>query len=93
MNDVVGELGNLVGGTSSGRSNRSNKYQRKTNVNRGLKKSDHTFHNIANGHTQEKQSSQPSSRQPAKQPVAPEKVIPLKGDDKTGTDDFKEFNG
>ena len=32
-------------------------------------------------------------KQRAKTQVAPEKVMPLKGDDHAGTDDFSEFNG
>ena len=102
MNDVVGELVNLVGGssTSQRRSFSSSRHQ-KINVghsaaqkthkslskNQGLKKSDHAFHNIADG------ESQPKPKQKAKQPVAPEKIIPLKGDDNAGSDDFSEFNG
>ncbi len=63
-----------------------------------LNKSDHTFHKIADGQKQQQwhqNRQKPATRQTAKQPesVAPEKVIPLKGDENTGTDDFKEFNG
>ena len=97
------ELVNLVGGASSNQRKSSNRHHRKSNVSRGAAhnthqasnktkqhgfgKSDHAFHKIANGHAQEK-----APRQTARS-SAPEKVIPLKGDENTGTDDFKEFNG
>jgi len=104
MNDIVSELANMVGGSSAGQRRSFNRSQRhqKTNVDHsadqkthksskkhhGLNKSDHAFHNIADG------QSRPKPKQKAKkQPVAPEKVIPLKGDDNSGTDDFSEFNG
>ena len=92
MNDVVGELVTLVGGSStrSSRSSGSQRFSAKTNnfgSSGGLKKSDQTFHKIANGKSQPK-------KQQKKQSAAPEKVIPLKGDDKSGgSDDFSEFNG
>jgi len=97
MNDQVGELVTLVGGAANRHSRSSG---RGRNFNRGAAqkasnntkqhsfgKSDHAFHKIANGHAQEK-----APRQTAKA-SAPEKVIPLKGDENTGTDDFNEFNG
>ncbi|MDT8302412.1 MAG: hypothetical protein RQ760_13070, partial [Sedimentisphaerales bacterium] len=103
MNDVVGELVKLVGGSSSNQHKSSSGHNRKSNVSHGAArnthqvsnktkqhgfgKSDHAFHKIANGHVQEKQTSRPTRSS------APEKVIPLKGDENTGTDDFKEFNG
>ncbi|MCP4609867.1 MAG: hypothetical protein GY845_14260 [Planctomycetes bacterium] len=87
MNDVVGELVNLVGGSSSGQRKSSKRLHLKSNVNHGLKKSDHAFHNIASGHAQQQAQKQTAGTS------APEKVIPLKGDENTGTDDFKEFNG
>ena len=104
MNDVVGELVNLVGGSSVGQHKSFNRSRRhpKINVghsaaqkshefsgkNHGLKKSDQAFHNIADG------KSEPKPKQKVKkQPAAPEKVIPLKGDDNAGSDDFSEFNG
>ncbi|MDT8302998.1 MAG: methyl-accepting chemotaxis protein [Sedimentisphaerales bacterium] len=49
MNDVVGELGNLVGATSSGQRKSFNHHHRKSNVNYGLNKSDQTFHKISDG--------------------------------------------
>jgi methyl-accepting chemotaxis protein len=103
LNDIVGELVNLVGGASSNQRNSSSRRNRKSNANHGAAhnthqapnktkqhgfgKSDHAFHKIANGHAKEQ-----APRQTAKT-SAPEKVIPLKSDDNTGTDDFKEFNG
>ncbi|MHC4534371.1 MAG: methyl-accepting chemotaxis protein [Planctomycetota bacterium] len=108
MNDVVGELVNLVGGSSAGQRISSSRRHRKSNVDHGAAhkthqesnktkqhgfgKSDHAFHKIANGHDQKQQSSRPAPKQTART-SAPEKVIPLKGDENTGTDDFKEFNG
>lgn len=103
MNDVVGELVNLVGGASSGQRKSSGRLHRKSNVNRsaahkthellkknhGLKKSDRAFHDIAGGPSQQQRAAQPALGQS----IAPEKVIPLKGDENTGTDDFNEFNG
>jgi ABC-type transporter Mla subunit MlaD len=103
MNDVVGELVNLVGGASSGQRKSSDRLHRKSNVNRsaahrthellkknhGLKKSDRAFHDIAGGPSQQQRAAQPALGQS----IAPEKVIPLKGDENTGTDDFNEFNG
>jgi methyl-accepting chemotaxis protein len=65
----------------------------------GFGKSDQAFHKIANGEKQhqwqqhQQQAAQPATKQAVKQPVAPEKTIPLKGDENTGSDDFKEFNG
>ncbi|MCP4607088.1 MAG: chemotaxis protein [Planctomycetes bacterium] len=94
MNDVVGELTNLVGGSSANQRKSSSRRSRKPNANpgyahknHGLKKSDHAFHKIANGQAQEKAPRQTTRSS------SPEKVIPLKGDENTGTDDFKEFNG
>ncbi len=103
MNDIVGELVNLVGGSSSNQRKSSNRHHRKSNANQGAAHnthqasnkakqhgfgmSDHAFHKIANGHTQEQVTRQTARTS------APEKVIPLKGDENTGTDDFKEFNG
>ncbi|MBN1803926.1 MAG: hypothetical protein JW837_01625, partial [Sedimentisphaerales bacterium] len=100
MNDVVAELVTLVGGSSSNQhSSRSSNYrhlninsnrsitqktQESSGKNQGLSKSDKAFHKIAGGK---------SKQQKIKQPVAPEKVIPLKGDENNGTDDFSEFNG
>jgi methyl-accepting chemotaxis protein len=105
MNDQVNELVVLVGGAanrqsrSSGRGRHVNhgasqKAHRAVNKTKqhGFGKSDHAFHKIANGHAQQQQTAQPAPRQTART-SAPEKVIPLKGDDNTGTDDFKEFNG
>jgi methyl-accepting chemotaxis protein len=109
MNDVVGELVNLVGGSSSNQRKRSSsRHNRKSNAKHGAAhnthkapnktkqhgfgKSDHAFHKIANGHAQEQQNARPAPKQTAKT-SAPEKVIPLKGDENTGSDDFKEFNG
>ncbi len=95
MNDVVGDLVNLVGGSSSNQRKSSNSHQLKSNVNHGAAqknhgfgKSDRTFHKIANGQAQERQTARQATRT-----STPEKVIPLKGDENTGTDDFKEFNG
>ena len=103
MNDVVGELVNLVGGSSSNQRKSPSRHHRKSNVSHsaahnthhasnktkqhGFGKSDNAFHKIANGQAQEQ-----APRQTART-SAPEKVIPLKGDENTGTDDFKEFNG
>jgi methyl-accepting chemotaxis protein len=100
MNDVVDDLVNLVGGSSTKRSVTTSHYQktkfnkrttqkssRFSKKNNSLNKSDQAFHHIADGESQSK------PKQKAKQPVAPEKVIPLKGDDTSGTDDFSEFNG
>ncbi|MBC8469362.1 MAG: methyl-accepting chemotaxis protein [Planctomycetes bacterium] len=100
MNDVVGELVALVGGAankqsrSSGRSRQvshgaaHNTHQASNKTKQhGFGKSDHAFHKIANGHTQ-KQAPRQTART-----SAPERVIPLQGDENTGTDDFKEFNG
>jgi hypothetical protein len=108
MNDVVGELVNLVGGSSSNQRKSSSRHHRKTNVSHGAAhnthqasnktkqhgfgKSDHAFHKIANGQAQEQQTARPASK-PTARTSSPEKVIPLKGDENTGTDDFKEFNG
>jgi methyl-accepting chemotaxis protein len=99
MNHVVGELVALVGGAANGQSRSSgrgrnfehgathNTHQASNKTKQhGFGKSDHTFHKIANGHAQQK-----APRQTAKSNT-PEKVIPLKGDENTGTDDFKEFN-
>ncbi|MHC4532962.1 MAG: methyl-accepting chemotaxis protein [Planctomycetota bacterium] len=107
MNDVVGELVNLVGGASSGQRKSSSRRHVKSNANHGAAhnthqapdktkqhgfgKSDHAFHKIANGNDQKQQSSRPAPKKAAGT-SAPEKVIPLKGDENTGTDDFKEFN-
>jgi methyl-accepting chemotaxis protein len=103
MNDIVGELVNLIGGTSNDGDNftNSNRYlndkvnhgtsqkaRRSSSKNHGLNKSDQAFHSIANGQSQSK-----PKQKAKKQPVAPEKVIPLKGDNNAGTDDFSEFNG
>jgi methyl-accepting chemotaxis protein len=96
MNQIVEELIVMVEGSDG------NKRQKKdlgrhlnTNVNHGaaqkahgLNKSDHAFHKIANNKAQEQQTARPTART-----SAPEKAIPLKGDENTGTDDFKEFNG
>jgi len=49
MNDVVGELGNLVGAASSGQRKSFNHRHRKSNVNYGLNQSDQTFHKISDG--------------------------------------------
>ncbi|MDT8301811.1 MAG: methyl-accepting chemotaxis protein [Sedimentisphaerales bacterium] len=100
MNDQVGELVALVGGAANkqGRSSRRSRnfnhdtaqkaHQASNNSKQhGFGKSDHAFHKIANGKAQKQ-----ASRQTAKS-SAPEKVIPLKGDENIGTDDFKEFNG
>ena len=115
MNDVVGELENLVGGAaarqnksyqSSGRRHLNIKVDHdaaqkahqalgKTKQHR-FAKSDQTFHKIANGQKQQQwqqQQQQQQVAQPAAKSTAPEKVIPLKGDENTGSDDFKEFNG
>ncbi|MHC4583086.1 MAG: methyl-accepting chemotaxis protein [Planctomycetota bacterium] len=106
MNDVVGELMNLVGGSSTGQRKSSNRHHRKSNANHGaahkthelssknhgFKKSDQAFHKIADGQAKEQQTARPAPKQVAGT-SAPEKVIPLKGDENTGTDDFKEFNG
>jgi signal transduction histidine kinase len=99
MNDVVNELVGLIEGASSVQSRGSNSYHHKSNTNYSasnkthrfqssnskFKKSDQTFHKIANGQSKPTQKSK-------EQPSA-EKVIPLKGDDNVGSDDFKEFNG
>ena len=56
------------------------------------------FHPLPTGDVQNRRALRPwtkrgkAPRQTARA-SAPEKVIPLKGDDNTGTDDFKEFNG
>jgi methyl-accepting chemotaxis protein len=108
VNDVVGELVALVGGVankqsrSSGRGSglKSNRdvalkgcgISNKTSPH-GFGKSDQAFHKIASGPAQQRQAARPAPGQATAQPVAPEKVIPLKGDDNVGTDDFNEFNG
>jgi hypothetical protein len=51
------------------------------------------FHNIATGPAQQQQTAQHTPEKTAAQPLAPEKVIPLKGDENVGTDDFNELNG
>ncbi|MBN1806089.1 MAG: hypothetical protein JW837_12645, partial [Sedimentisphaerales bacterium] len=91
MNDVVAELVTLVGGSSTKSSRNSNRQRFKSSAKAGdfspkggLKKSDQTFHKIANGKSKSKQMAKP---------FAPEKVIPLKGDDNDGSEDFSEFNG
>ena len=109
VNDVVRELETLVGGASarqnksyqsSGRRNlkvdhsaaqKAHQALNKTKQH-GFGKSDQTFHKIANGQKQQ-QWQQQRVAQPAAKSTAPEKVIPLKGDENTGSDDFKEFNG
>ncbi len=58
------------------------------NKNHGLNESDRAFHKIANNKAQEHQTARQATRTSAS-----EKAIPLKGDENTGTDDFKEFNG
>jgi hypothetical protein len=93
--DVVGNLVQLVEANSSSHSSGFSSGAAtapKASKNHGLKKSDHTFHNIASGQTQQQQTACPAPKQTART-SAPEKVIPLKGDENTGTDDFKEFNG
>jgi methyl-accepting chemotaxis protein/carbonic anhydrase len=108
MNDIVGELISLVGGASSNQGNSSNSRHRNSNANHGTAqkahrasnntkqhgfgKSDHAFHKIANGHAQEQQTARRTPKQTART-SAPERAIPLKGDENTGSDDFKEFNG
>ncbi|MCP4611579.1 MAG: methyl-accepting chemotaxis protein [Planctomycetes bacterium] len=91
MDDVVGELVTLVGGTANGQRKGSGRSRHvnhgATHKNLGLKKSDHTFHKIAGGQAQQQAPKQTAGTS------APEKVIPLKGDNNTGSDDFKEFNG
>jgi hypothetical protein len=86
MNDVVGELVTLVSGTAA------QKADKRLTRNHGLNKSDSAFHKIANGQAKQQKVVRPSSRQTART-SAQEKVIPLKGDKNTGSDDFKEFNG
>ncbi len=113
MNEVVGELVTLVGGSATtGQSKSSGRRHLNINVDHGAAqkahqalnktkrhgfgKSDQAFHKIADGQNQhqwqQQQAAQPAAKQAVK-PVAPEKVIPLKGDENTGSDDFKEFNG
>jgi methyl-accepting chemotaxis protein len=101
MNDVVNNLVSLVGGASTKKSITTSHYQN-TKVtkhttqknhnfwkkNHGLNKSDQAFYSIANGQSQSK-----PKQKAKKQPVTPEKIIPLKGDDIAGTNDFSEFNG
>jgi methyl-accepting chemotaxis protein len=109
MNDVVAELVKLVGSSSSAlgqrRSKSSNRQHASKNAgqgapakthellnkNPGLDKSDQTFHSIAGGRGKKQETGRTSNRNV--QSAAPEKAIPLKGDDSSGTDDFKEFNG
>ncbi|MHC4586528.1 MAG: hypothetical protein ACYS3N_18510, partial [Planctomycetota bacterium] len=75
-----------------GAAQRTHKALNKTKQH-GFSKSDQAFHKIANGQAKEQHTAQAAPRQTAKQRVSPEKAIPLKGDENTGTDDFKEFNG
>jgi methyl-accepting chemotaxis protein len=105
MNDIVGELVKLVGGSVTGQRKSSGRRHLKTNVdhgaaqktrellhsNQGLNTSDQTFHSIAGGRGKREETGRTSNR--TVQSATPEKTIPLKGDDSSGTDDFKEFNG
>ena len=59
----------------------------------GPAKADQAFHKAANGQAKQQRAAQPATRQAVKQATAAEKTIPLKGDENTGSDDFKEFNG
>ena len=88
--DVVGNLVQLVEANSSSQGSGFNSKEATTSrasKNHGFGKSDQAFHKIANGHTQQRAQKQTAASS------VPEKAIPLKGDENTGTDDFKEFNG
>jgi methyl-accepting chemotaxis protein len=98
MNNVVNDLVSLVGGSSVKRNittshfqntrftkRRTQKNNRFSKKNNSLNKSDQAFHHIAD--------SKSKPEQKVKQPIAPEKIIPLKGDDNVVSDDFKEFSG
>ncbi len=82
MNQIVGELAILVGGSSAETSFQSGS-SKPSNTGRGLSTSDHTFHHIAGGNTKT------TSEQPAVKAskATTEKAIPL--DD---NEDFKDFN-
>ena len=84
MNSIVSELVAMVGGSSSGRSssNRKRAGSRSKSTEQNLHRSDHAFHQIANGTTKK-----PEAKAKA------EKAIPLVDATSEGKDDFKEFNG
>ena len=90
MNEAVGELVALVGGSATdGKWNKgtSNKTAQKThesvNKHHGLNNSDHVFHSIAGGTTKKAEAKVTARTQAAK-------AIPLNSDSKN---DLDEFNG
>jgi methyl-accepting chemotaxis protein len=82
MQGVVSDLIALVGGANTRRQQgqRQQTTSRKQQSRQDLKKSDQTFHQIANGGNNSQQENQ-----------ATEKAIPLADDDSQG-DDFSDFN-